>query len=57
MFSLLPQLANQCPMIIMSSTSRKAGSADTLWHCRYDPDCGYVKKYGDNKYDNHRKPE
>lgn len=40
----------RCPLIIISSTPRKAGSEDTPWHDRYDPDHGYVKYYGDNKY-------
>jgi len=48
----------RCPLIIISSTPRKAGSEDTPWHDRYDPDHGYVKYYGDNKYkDIPRKPE
>ena len=49
---------NRCPLIIISSTPRKAGSEDTPWHDRYDPDHGYVKYYGDNKYyDKPRRPE
>ena len=46
----------RCPLIIISSTPRKAGSEDTPWHDRYDPDHGYVKYYGDNKSIT-RKPE
>lgn len=46
----------RCPLIIISSTPRKAGSEDTPWHDRYDPDHGYVKYYGDNKNIN-RRPE
>ena len=38
------------PLIIISSTPRKAGSEDTPWRDRYDPGHGYVKYYGDNKY-------
>lgn len=46
------------PLIIISSTPRKAGSEDTPWHDRYDADHGFVKYYGDNKYfDNPRRPE
>lgn len=44
----------RCPLIIISSTPRKAGSDDTPWHDRYDPDHGYVKYYGDNKPDKGR---
>lgn len=44
-----PSGATRCPLIIISSTPRKAGSDDTPWHDRYDPDHGYVKYYGDNK--------
>lgn len=44
------------PLIIISSTPRKAGSEDTPWRDRYDPDHGYVKYYGDNK-DITRRPE
>lgn len=47
---------SRCPLIIISSTPRKAGSQDTPWHDRYDPDHGYVKYYGDNK-DISRRPE
>lgn len=39
----------RCPLIIISSTPRKAGSQDTPWQDRYDSDHGYVKYYGDNK--------
>ena len=44
-----PSGNQRCPLIIISSTPRKAGSEDTPWHDRYDPDHGYVKYYGDNK--------
>ncbi len=44
------------PLIIISSTPRKAGSEDTPWHDRFDPDHGYVKYYGDNK-DINKRPE
>ena len=44
-----PDGISRCPLIIISSTPRKAGSEDTPWHDRYDPDHGYVKYYGDNK--------
>ncbi len=40
---------SRCPLIIISSTPRKAGSEDTPWRDRYDPDHGYVQYYGDNK--------
>ena len=45
-----PSGESRCPLIIISSTPRKAGSEDTPWHDRYDPDNGYVRYYGDNKY-------
>ncbi len=51
-----PSGEKRCPLIIISSTPRKAGSEDTPWHDRYDPDHGYVKYYGDNK-DLSRRPE
>lgn len=51
-----PSGEKRCPLIILSSTPRKAGSEDTPWHDRYDPDHGYVKYYGDNK-DLSRRPE
>ena len=51
-----PSGSKRCPLIIISSTPRKAGSEDTPWHDRYDPDHGYVKYYGDNK-DLSRRPE
>ena len=44
-----PKGGKRCPLIIISSTPRKAGSEDTPWHDRYDSDHGYVKYYGDNK--------
>ena len=44
-----PSGNERIPLIIISSTPRKAGSEDTPWHDRYDPDHGYVKYYGDNK--------
>ena len=44
-----PDGTERCPLIIISSTPRKAGTADTPWHDRYDPNHGYVKYYGDNK--------
>ena len=44
------KIEKRCPLIIISSTPRKAGSEDTPWHDRYVPDHGYVKYYGDNKY-------
>lgn len=49
-----PNGESRCPLIIISSTPRKAGSEDTPWHDRYDPDHGYVKYYGDNKPDKGR---
>ena len=53
-----PSGEKRCPLIIISSTPRKAGSEDTPWRDRYDPDHGYAKYYGDNKYyDIPRKPE
>lgn len=51
-----PNGESRCPLIIISSTPRKAGSDDTPWHDRYDPDHGYVKYYGDNK-PNRGRPE
>lgn len=51
-----PSGKTRCPLIIISSTPRKAGSDDTPWHDRYNPDYGYVKYYGDNK-DISRQPE
>ena len=44
-----PDGVSRYPLIIISSTPRKAGTEDTPWHDRYDPDHGYVKYYGDNK--------
>ena len=44
-----PNGKTRCPLIIISSTPRKAGSEDTPWRDRYDPDHGYVNYYGDNK--------
>lgn len=40
---------SRIPVIIISSTPRKAGSEETPWRDRYDPDHGYVIYYGDNK--------
>lgn len=40
---------SRCPLIIISSTSRKDGGEDTPWRDRYDSEHGYVKYYGDNK--------
>lgn len=45
-----PSGISRRPLIIISSTPRKAGSEDTPWHDIYDPDHGFVKYYGDNKY-------
>lgn len=52
-----PNGKTRCPLIIISSTPRKAGSEDTPWHDRYDPDHGYVKYYGDNKPELNKRPE
>ena len=45
-----PDNIERIPLIIVSSTPRKAGSEDTPWRDRYDHDHGYVIYYGDNKY-------
>ena len=52
-----PKGKKRCPLIIISSTPRKAGTEDTPWHDRYDPDHGYVKYYGDNKPELNIRPE
>lgn len=44
-----PDGNKRCPVIIISSSPHKAGSADTPWRDTYAPDHGYVKYYGDNK--------
>ena len=44
-----PDGKNRCPLIIISSSPHKAGSDDTPWQDKYDPDRGYVRYYGDNK--------
>ncbi len=41
--------SKRIPLVIVSSTPRKAGSEDTPWRDRYDHDHGYVIYYGDNK--------
>lgn len=51
-----PNGESRCPLIIISSTPRKAGSEDTPWRDRYDSEHGYVKYYGDNK-PNRGRPE
>ena len=38
------------PLIIISSTPRKAGNEGTPWHDEYDSDYGIIKYYGDNKF-------
>ena len=53
-----PSGERRVPLIIITSTPRKAGSKGTPWHDKCDPDNGYVKYYGDNKYyDTPQKPE
>lgn len=51
MFRVLrsPNGESRCPLIIISSTPRKAESEETPWYDRYDSEHGYVKYYGDNK--------
>lgn len=44
-----PDGRDRCPLIIISSSPHKAGSDDTPWQDKYDPDRGYVRYYGDNK--------
>jgi len=44
-----PDNKTRCPLIIISSSPHKAGSDDTPWQDKYDPDRGYVRYYGDNK--------
>ncbi|MBP5305507.1 MAG: hypothetical protein J6Z02_06620, partial [Lachnospiraceae bacterium] len=44
-----PDGKSRCPLIIISSSPHKAGSDDTPWQDKYDPDRGYVRYYGDNK--------
>ena len=44
-----PNGESRCPLIIVSSTPRKAGSEETPWYDRYDSEHGYVRYYGDNK--------
>lgn len=51
-----PDGKSRCPLIIISSSPHKAGSDDTPWQDKYDPDRGYVRYYGDNKT-NGKKPE
>lgn len=43
------------PLIIVSSTPRKAGSEETPWKDSFDPDHGYVRYFGDTK-DNKSSP-
>ena len=44
-----PNGESRCPLIIISSTPRKAESEETPWYDRYDSEHGSVKYYGDNK--------
>ena len=46
-----PDGRSRCPVIIISSSPHKAGSDDTPWQDKYDPDRGYIRYYGDNKPD------
>lgn len=39
----------RCPLIIISSSSHKAGTEQTPWENTFDSDHGYIKYYGDNK--------
>ncbi len=52
-----PDGIERIPVIIISSTPRKAGSEDTPWHDVYDSEHGYIRYFGDNnnKYSD-RKP-
>ena len=44
-----PDGKKRYPLIIISSSPHKAGSDETPWQDKYDPDRGYVRYYGDNK--------
>ncbi len=44
-----PDGKTRCPVIIISSSPHKAGSDDTPWQDKYEPDRGYIRYYGDNK--------
>ena len=44
-----PDGKSRCPVIIISSSPYKAGSDDTPWQDKYEPDRGYIRYYGDNK--------
>lgn len=44
-----PDGKSRCPVIIVSSSPHKAGSDDTPWQDKYEPDRGYIRYYGDNK--------
>ena len=44
-----PDGKERIPLIFISSSPFKAGSEDTPWRDKYDPDHGYVRYYGDNK--------
>ena len=43
-----PDGIKRIPVIIISSTPRKAGSEDTPWHDVYDSEHGYIRYFGDN---------
>ena len=49
-----PDGKSRCPLIIISSSPHKAGTDDTPWQDKYDPDRGYIRYYGDNKSSNTR---
>ena len=51
-----PDGKERIPVIIVSSSPFKAGSENTPWHDKYDPDHGYIRYYGDNK-SSESKPE
>ena len=44
-----PDGKSRCPVIIVSSSPHKAGSDETPWQDKYEPDRGYIRYYGDNK--------
>ena len=52
-----PDGKSRWPLIIISSSPHKAGSDDTPWQDKYDPDRGYVRYYGDNKTANRKAEE
>ena len=49
-----PDGNSRTPIIFISSSPHKAGSSETPWQDKYDPDRGYVRYYGDNKKSGHK---